>query len=156
MSRIAALDVGDAFVGIAASDELCTIATPVRTIRRTRSVRADVNAIESVIREIGASKVVVGLPLDAEGEEGIQAAKVKDFANRLAARLSVPVEFWDERFSTADAEMRLLESDTSRAKLRQRIHAAAAAVVLESYLSEVEAKPEKRRQCPTDETSEGA
>jgi len=144
MSRIAALDVGDATIGIAVSDELGTFASPVGTLRRTRSVRADVRAVEQVFKEIGARRGVVGLPLDAEGEEGIQARKVKEFCDRLAAHSGVALEFWDERFSTAEAEERLLETDTSRAKRRKRIHAAAAAVVLESYLREVESTGEKQ------------
>ena len=134
MSRIVALDVGDATIGIAATDELRLIASPVRTIRRTRSVKADLRAVEDALRELDACKVVIGLPLDAEGEEGIQARKVKDFSNRLSKRVAIPVELWDERFSTADAEERLIQTDTSRARRRERIHAAAAAVVLEDYL----------------------
>ncbi|MCX8053257.1 MAG: Holliday junction resolvase RuvX [Armatimonadetes bacterium] len=136
MPRIVALDVGDATIGVAATDELRLIASPVRTIHRTRSVKADLSAVEEMLRELDACLVVIGLPLDAEGEEGIQARKVKNFSNRLARRVTVPIEFWDERFSTADAEERLLETDMSRAKRRERIHAAAAAIVLESYLRE--------------------
>jgi len=138
MPRIVALDVGDASIGIAATDELRLIASPVRTIRRTASVKADLRAVEDALRELDACKVVIGLPLDAEGEEGIQARKVKDFSDRLSKRLTIPVELWDERFSTAEAEERLIETDTSRARRKERIHAAAAAVVLESYLREAE------------------
>ncbi len=138
MARIVALDVGDATIGIAATDELQLVAFPVCTLRRSRSLSADLKMVENAVRELEADKVVVGLPLDQEGKEGKQAAKVKDFSSRLAGRLNVPVELWDERFSSADAEERLLDLDVSRKKRKERIHAAAAAVILESYLKELE------------------
>jgi len=143
MARIVALDVGDATIGIAATDELRLIASPVRTIRRARGVKADLRAVEDALRELDACKVVIGLPLDSEGEEGIQARKVKDFSDRLSKRLAIPVELWDERFSTADAEERMIGMDTSRAGRRERIHAAAAAVVLESYVKEAEGREQR-------------
>jgi putative Holliday junction resolvase len=129
-----ALDVGDATIGIAATDELELTASPVRTIRRTRSIKADLRAVEQALTELEARKVIVGLPLTVEGEEGFQARKVKDFSNRLAGRLSIPVELWDESFSTSDAEKLLLDMDASRAKRRRVIHGAAAAVILDSYM----------------------
>ena len=134
MPRIVALDVGDATIGIAATDELELTANPVRTVRRTRSIKADLRAVEQALTELEAQRVVVGLPLTAEGEEGFQARKVKDFSSRLAGRLSIPVELWDESFSTSDAEKLLIEVDTSRARRKKVIHGAAAAVILDSYL----------------------
>ena len=136
MPRIVALDVGDATIGVAASDELMITANPVRTIRRGRSVKADLRAVEAVLGELDACKVVVGLPLTADGEEGIQAQKVKDFSSRLAKRLAIPLEYWDESFSTKDAESALIEMDASRARRRKTIDSMAAAVILGSYLGE--------------------
>ena len=134
MPRIVALDVGDATIGVAASDELMIAAHPVRTIRRTKSVKADLRAVEEILEELDACKVVVGIPLTLEGEEGFQAQKVKDFFDRLARRLRIPVEAWDERFSTAEAEDALIEMDASRARRRKVIDKTAAAVILRSYL----------------------
>jgi putative Holliday junction resolvase len=145
MPRIVALDIGDATVGVAATDELQLVASPVRTLRRTRSVKQDLEMVEKTIKELEPCKVVVGLPLDQDGKEGPQAQKVKTFSNRLAQRLSIPVEFWDERYSSADAEERLIELDLSRVKRKQRIHAAAAAVILESYLRELEVKGRRKQ-----------
>ncbi len=130
-----ALDVGDATIGVAATDELQLIASPVRTIRRTPGIKADLRAVEEVLAELEACKVIVGLPLDAEGGEGSQAIKTREFAERLAKRLRIPVELWDERFSSDEAEERLIGLDASRARRRKAIHGAAAAVILESYLS---------------------
>lgn len=134
MPRVVALDVGDATIGVAAADELSITVNPIRTIRRGKSVKADLREVEALLAELDAGTVVVGMPLDAEGNEGPQALKVKDFVDRLARRLRIPVRTWDERFSTADAEEMLLAADVSRAKRTEIIDQAAAMVILKSYL----------------------
>ncbi|MCL4394250.1 MAG: Holliday junction resolvase RuvX [Chloroflexi bacterium] len=136
MPRIVALDVGDATIGVAAADELKITVNPIRTIRRSKSVKTDLREVEAMLQELDAATVVVGLPLGPEGEEGPQALKVRDFVERLARRVKVPVETWDERFSTVDAEDILLRLDVSRAKRREIIDQVAAVVILESYLGE--------------------
>jgi putative Holliday junction resolvase len=144
MPRIAALDVGDATIGVAVSDELGVTANPVCTIRRSRSLKTDLQAVEDILTKLNADKIIVGIPLTAEGEEGIQAAKVKDFSNRLAKRLKIPIDYWDESFSTAEAEDILIKMDTSRAKRRKIIDKIAAAVILDSYLREAEIQKSKQ------------
>ncbi len=134
MPRIVALDVGDATIGVAATDELGLIAHPVKTIRRTKSIKADLKTVEELLAELDAEKVVVGLPLLGSGEEGAQAAKVRDFFDRLARRLRIPAELWDESLSTVEAENLLLEADVSRAKRRKVIDQLAAVVILRGYL----------------------
>lgn len=134
MSRIVALDVGDATIGVAATDELGLTVHPVRTIRRTASIKADLRTVEELLVELDASKVVVGLPLLASGDEGPQAAKVRDFFDRLARRIRIPAVLFDESLSTVEAEEFLLEADVSRAKRRKVIDQAAAMVILRSYL----------------------
>ena len=134
MPRIVALDVGDATIGVAVSDELGITANPVKVIRRTKSIKADLRTVEEVLSELNAEKVVIGLPLTQDGEEGIQAGKVKDFSGRLTRRLRIPVELFDERFSTVEAEDVLIEMDTSRKKRRKVIDKMAAAVILQGYL----------------------
>ena len=134
MARIVALDVGDATIGVAATDELGLAAHPVRTIRRSASIKADLRAVEELLRELDAEKVVVGLPLLASGDEGAQAAKVRDFYDRLARRLRIPAVLWDESLSTVEAEQMLLEADVSRARRRKVIDQLAAVVILKGYL----------------------
>ena len=134
MARIVALDVGDATIGVAATDELGLAAHPVRTIRRSASIKADLRAVEELLRELDAEKVVVGLPLLASGDEGAQAAKVRDFYDRLARRLRIPAVLWDESLSTVEAEQMLLEADVSRARRRKVIDQLAAVVILRGYL----------------------
>lgn len=134
MPRLVALDVGDATIGVAASDELNITANPIVTIRRSNSIKADLREVVELLSELGANKVIVGLPLNQEGEEGPQAAKVREFSERLKKRISIPVEMWDERFSTYEAEQALIEANISRAKRREVIDKMAAAVILQSYM----------------------
>ncbi len=140
--KIAALDVGDATIGVAISDELCVTANPVTTIHRSKSVKADLRAVEELLQELKAEKVVVGNPLDLRGEEGIQASKVKDFTDRLARRLRIPVVRWDESLSTLEAETSLIEMDISRKKRKKVIDQMAAAVILQSFLESGEWRAE--------------
>lgn len=134
MPRLVALDVGDATIGVAASDELNITANPVVTIRRSNSIKADLRAVVELLAELEACGVVIGLPLNQEGEEGPQAAKVREFSGRLAKRITIPIEMWDERFSTYEAEQVLIETNISRAKRREIIDKMAAAVILQSYM----------------------
>lgn len=134
MPRVVALDVGDATIGVAATDELNIAIHPVKTIRRTQSIKDDVRAVEELLTSLDASKVVVGLPLLRSGEEGIQARKVRGFFDRLARRIRIPAILWDESLSTMEAEERLLEADLSRAKRREVIDQMAAVIILQSYL----------------------
>lgn len=134
MPRIVALDVGDATIGVAATDEVGLTVHPVKTIRRTASIKADLRTVEELLLELDASQVVVGLPVLASGDEGPQAAKVRDFYDRLARRIRIPVALWDESLSTVEAEGLLLEADVSRAKRRKVIDQAAAMVILRGYL----------------------
>ena len=134
MPRIVGLDVGDATIGVAATDEAGLMVHPVKTIRRTASIKADLRTVEELLAELDASKVVVGLPLLASGDEGPQALKVRDFFDRLARRIRIPAELWDESLSTVEAEDLLLEADVSRAKRRKVIDQMAAVVILRSYL----------------------
>ena len=134
MPRIVALDVGDATIGVAATDELGLVAAPVRTVYRTKSIKADLRAVVELLTELGASEVVVGNPIDVSGVEGAQSAKVREFADRLAARLRIPLVFVDESYTTAEAEDEMIAMNVSRAKRRRKIDSAAAVLILESYM----------------------
>lgn len=133
---ILALDVGAARIGAATSDESELLASPRAVIRR----RSDATAIEAILRladEAGAGQVVVGLPVSFDGQLHAQAQAVRRFAEKLRTRLSpdVPLVYADETLSTVRAEERLRASGVTRAdKIRERIDAAAAAVILQEYL----------------------
>jgi putative holliday junction resolvase len=125
LSRVLALDYGRARCGCAVSDPTGTLARPLPAIADPLSDRG-LAEIVRLVAEQGAECVVVGLPVSLYGEEGAQAAEARSFAGRLAASLSVPVETFDERFTT-----RLAERTPGRAAQDSR----AAAHLLESYLA---------------------
>ncbi len=131
IGRMLGLDIGERRIGVAVSDELGTIASPVGMIRRERDVAAEVR---DLIAEYGAVRVVAGLPIGMSGREGPQAQVVRAFVDGLAEQLDVPVEFYDERLSTAVAERSLIAGGTRRAKRRDKVDAVAAAVILQGYL----------------------
>ena len=132
--RIAALDVGEARVGIAVSDELGITAQGVDVVRRVGG-RRDLEAIAEVLRPYAPDRLVVGLPLSMSGAEGPQAARVRAFANDVATHLGLPLEFWDERLTTVAAERTLLEADVSRRRRREVIDKVAATLILQGYLA---------------------
>jgi putative Holliday junction resolvase len=119
VGRVLGLDVGSKRIGVAVSDELGAIASPVGFVVRGRGDRA---------------RFVAGLPAGLSGREGPQAADTRAYAEALAAELGVPLDYWDERLTTAIAERSLIASGTRRDKRRERIDAVAAAVMLQGYL----------------------
>jgi putative Holliday junction resolvase len=129
------VDVGDARVGLAASDPAGVLATPVATLRRDPEDLSDVQAIvdEAVRRE--AVEVVVGLPRTLSGSEGVAARSVRDYAETLHRRLGgVPVRLFDERLSTVDAHRSLHASGVAGRRHRARVDQVAAVVILQAAL----------------------
>lgn len=131
--RALALDVGERRIGVAISDELGLIASPLTTIERRQG---DLETIGSLVAGRGASCVVVGLPTGLSGREGPQAAAVRAFVEQLRAAIdaTVPIAFWDERLTTVVAERALREHGSRRNKHRAEVDAVAAAVILQGYL----------------------
>ena len=132
--RIAALDVGEARIGVAVSDELGITAQGVGVIRRVGG-RRDLEALAALLAPYTPAHLVVGLPLDMRGTEGPAAARVRAFAERAAAHLALPLEFWDERLTTVAAERVLLEADMSRRRRREVVDKVAATLILQGYLA---------------------
>lgn len=128
--RVMGLDVGERRVGVALSDSSATLARPHSVLQR-RSKAKDFAALARMVAELEVKRVVIGLPLTLEGEIGSQARRVTRYAQALAERLDVPIEFHDERYSTVTADALLVESGRKR---RVPIDAAAAAVILQDYL----------------------
>ena len=131
--RIMALDVGTKRIGVAMSDELFLTAQGGETIYRT-GLGADLEKIKKVAVENMVGEVVVGLPLNMDGTHGPKAKEVMEFKEALAKVLTLPVNAWDERLTTVQAERALLEADISRAKRKKSIDKIAAQIILQSYL----------------------
>ena len=132
-ARVLALDLGGVRIGLALSDELGITAQPAGILEAT-GARADVEAIAKIVRERGVSRVVVGHPLLLSGQEGDQARKAREIADKLAASLDVPVELWDERLTTAQAERALVSDGVRRARRRAVVDCLAAVLILQSWL----------------------
>ena len=133
MNRVIGIDLGSRRIGVAVSDGLGLTAQPLATIARHGGQR-DFEAIAAQANAVGAERIVVGLPLDPEGEEGLAALKARAFAERRHAALAVPVDLIDESFSTVEAEIPLLAADLSRARRKQVVDKLAAAVILQRWL----------------------
>lgn len=132
--RVVGLDLGGRRIGIAVSDASGTVASPHSVLERGANIASDHTAIAALIGELGAERVVVGLPLSLDGSFGPAASAVRDEIEVLAALLPVPVEAHDERFSTVTAE-RALTAQKVRARDRRRVvDKVAAAVILQSWL----------------------
>jgi putative Holliday junction resolvase len=125
MSRILALDFGEARCGCALSDPTGTLASPIGAVERP-ATRRGLARIADLAREHDVERVVVGLPLTLAGEEGQQARATRDFAARLAELVSVPVDLHDERLTTRQAERTGGGADAD---------SRAAAHLLEAYLA---------------------
>jgi putative Holliday junction resolvase len=129
--RTLCLDVGERRIGVALSDPEGRLASPLGVIVR-RSASRDFEQVAQLVQQHGVERVVVGLPRTLAGEIGPQARRVQRWAERLRAHLSVPLVYWDERYSTAEATRRLAASGSRRR--RTALDAAAAAVILQEYL----------------------
>jgi len=131
--RILALDLGEKRIGVAISDESQTIARSVTVLDRKSRLR-DFERIDRIVDENGAILLIVGLPLLTSGEEGEKATWVRDYSANLQQYLAIPVEFWDEGYTTVQAEASLRERGVHGQQRRKRVDAVAAAFILQSYL----------------------
>lgn len=131
-----ALDYGERRIGVAVSDPTATIAQPLPTIQRRRGKRPPYSDILEIVRGLDVELIVVGLPVESDGSEGPQAARVREFAEGLEKRCKLPVEFWDERLSSVRAQRELAALDLPARARREkgRVDAMAAMFILQSYL----------------------
>jgi len=134
-----ALDVGDSRIGVALSDPLEMLASPLAIIKRLNEA-SDIQNIVNLVNENKAGRLIVGLPLSLSGEAGMQAQKVKAFTDRLGSAISVPLEMVDERFSTVTAREYMRETGKKKDRFKKKDDAVAAAVILQSYLDEASAR----------------
>jgi putative Holliday junction resolvase len=163
MARLLALDVGDVRIGVAVSDASGFLASPYTTLRVSRDETQTWREIQHILDETEAEGIVVGLPVSLDGQLHAQGQRVRDFAMRLQEHIHVPLVFWDERYSTVEAErLRRLRAERSqdasgkmgrqrkysrqgrqgrqgkrgRQRKQHEIDAEAAAVILQEYLDE--------------------
>ena len=131
--RYLGIDLGRARIGLALADDILRSARPLRAVERRDEV-SDLGTIGTVAREYEVTRAVVGLPLNMDGTEGPSARLARSFAPRLATALGVPVDLFDERLSTFEAEDRLRSRGVSARDMKGLVDAEAAAVILQGWL----------------------
>jgi len=130
---IAGLDLGTKTIGVAVSDRMMTISTPLETVKRKKFGIDAARLLEIAAgREICG--FVLGLPLNMDGSEGPRCQATRAFARNLAALTDLPISFQDERLSTVEAERVLIAADTSRKRRSEVIDYVAAGVILQTAL----------------------
>ncbi|NIZ60699.1 Holliday junction resolvase RuvX [Sedimentitalea sp. CY04] len=127
------LDLGDKTVGVAVSDLMGTVATPLETVRR-KKFTVDAARLLEIIKDRDIGGIVLGLPRNMDGTEGPRCQKTRAFARNLSRLTELPIGFWDERLSTVAAERALLEADTSRKRRSEVIDHVAASYILQGVL----------------------
>lgn len=132
--RLMGLDVGDATIGVAVSDELGWMAHGVCTIRR-KNIDHDISELNSIIKDKHIGKIVIGLPKNMNNTIGDRGHKSIEFGEILKKHYEdMEIVFWDERLTTAAAERTLLEADVSRKNRKKVIDKIAATLILQSYM----------------------
>lgn len=132
--RIMGLDVGSKTVGVALSDVMHMIASPLETVKR-KKFRDDGARLAAIAAEHEVGGVLLGLPLSMDGTEGPRCQSTRAFADNLGKVLDLPMTFWDERLSTSAVERMLVEDvDMTRKRRGEVIDKLAAVYILQGYL----------------------
>ncbi|WP_417806869.1 Holliday junction resolvase RuvX [Thioclava sp.] len=130
---VAGLDLGTKTIGVAVSDGLRSVATPLLTVKR-KKFGLDAQALLAIVAERELRGLILGLPMNMDGSEGPRCQSTRAFARNLEKLTELPISFWDERLSTVAAERAMLEADLSRAKRAEAIDHVAAAFILQGAL----------------------
>ncbi len=130
---LAGLDLGTVTIGVAVSDLMKSVATPLETIKR-KKFGVDAAKLLEITTARQIKGIVLGLPMNMDGSEGPRCQATRAFARNLERLTYLPITFWDERLSTVAAERALLEADTSRQRRSEVIDHVAAAYILQGML----------------------
>ena len=131
------LDIGSVRIGVARSDYMNIIASPLEVYTRTKSIKNDAKYIANLVKETEVDEVVVGLPLNMNGTAGPSVEMIKTFVQELQNYTDVKIVFQDERLSTVSAEKILIESNMRRDKRKTVIDKIAATIILQNYLDKI-------------------
>lgn len=134
--RVLGLDFGSKTVGVAVSDELMLTAQGLEIIRREspNKLRRTLARIAQLTEEYQAERIVLGYPKNMNGTEGERCEKTKEFAELLKKRTNLPVELWDERLTTVEADRIMMETGVRRENRKQYVDEIAASLILQGYL----------------------
>lgn len=140
MTALAGLDIGTKTIGVAVSDGLRGVATPLETIKR-KKFTTDAERLLEIAADRALGGFVLGLPRNMDGSEGPRCQSTRAFARNLERLTPLPITFWDERLSTVAAERALLEADTSRRRRSEVIDHVAASYILQGLLDRLRHLP---------------
>lgn len=132
--KIAGLDVGQARIGIAISDEMEILASSVESYHCTGNLETDAKTVADKLEALGAQKIVIGLPKNMNGTEGPAAQKCRDFGKELRKFSDIDQAFFDERLTTVQAQRTLIGANVSRKKRKNIVDKLAAQLILQNYL----------------------
>ena len=132
--RIMGVDYGDARTGVAVSDLLCTI-VGTTTVIHSRNMEKTLLQLADMIKGQDIGEIVVGLPKNMDGTEGVRAELCREFADKLAQMTGIPVKMWDERRTTVEAHNILSQHNYHGKKRKDTVDAVAASLILEGYLA---------------------
>jgi len=131
--RTLALDVGTKTIGVAVSDELGITSNGVTTIKR-RDLKQDLSELNALIQEYKPGEILIGVPYQMDGSVSERGDQILKFSDKIKEAFSLPVVFWDESYSTVNAEEKLIEANLSRKKRKKVIDKMAAVFILQEYL----------------------
>jgi putative holliday junction resolvase len=132
-ARLLGLDLGEKTIGLALSDTGLMIATPFKTLKRTK-FSVDAVTLAALIAEHGVGGLVIGLPLNMDGSEGPSVQSARAFVRNFSAKSEIPIVMWDERLSTAAVTRTLIDADASRRRRKEVVDKMAAAYILQGAL----------------------
>lgn len=132
-SRLLGLDLGTKTIGLALSDSLWTIASPYRTIARTK-LKKDLEQLKREVEEHSIQGFILGLPLNMDGSEGPRCQATRQFATDLLKYMEIDLVFWDERLSTSAVETMMIEADLTRKRRAELVDKLAASYILQGVL----------------------
>lgn len=133
MGRVLGIDYGTVRIGLAVSDPLGMLATPLETLEGGKP-RQNVEAIAEICRNKEITKIVVGRPLNMDGSEGSLVPEIDAFMDRLTSEVTFPVISWDERMTSLTAERGLREAGAKQKRKKELVDQVAAQIILQHYL----------------------
>ncbi len=139
--RIAGIDFGTVRVGIAITDPRRTLASPYENYTRA-GPEADARRFRRLVEEETIELFVVGLPVHLSGDESAKSREAREFGQWLSTATGVSVDYFDERFTTKDAEQMLITANLTQKRRKQRLDMVAAQVMLTAYLEASAARGE--------------
>lgn len=134
MKRIMGVDFGDARTGIAVSDLLCSL-VGTTTVIHSRNMEKTIAQIVTMVNDSDIGEIVVGLPKNMDGTEGVRAELCREFAKKLEEATGLTVKMWDERRTTVEAHNILSQHNYHGKKRKETVDAVAASLILEAYMA---------------------